>query len=84
MFIMHGYGLKEGKFFQQVFIRKLCIVYYCMNDLFGISVYNYDVFGEKFMSVHFYWPFIVSSEVMKSKYTVYLVLAAFLTAIWFV
>lgn len=56
-----------------------CFIY-CMNDLFGISVYSCMMFlGEIHVSALLLAIYCFLREVMKSKYTVYLVLAAFLT-----
>ena len=83
MYVHHAwiYGLKEGKIFSAgVYPEAMHCFIYCMNDLFGISVYSCMMFlGEIHVSALLLAIYCLLREVMKSKYTVYLVLAAFLT-----
>lgn len=83
MYVHHAwiYGLKEGKIFSAgIYPEAMHCFIYCMNDLFGISVYSCMMFlGEIHVSVLLLAIYCFLREVMKSKYTVYLVLAAFLT-----
>ena len=83
MYVHHAwiYGLKEGKIFSAgIYPEAMHCFIYCMNDLFGISVYSCMMFlGEIHVSALLLAIYCFLREVMKSKYTVYLVLAAFLT-----
>ena len=83
MYVHHAwiYGLKEGKIFSAgIYPEAMHCFIYCMNDLFGISVYSCLMFlGEIHVSALLLAIYCFLREVMKSKYTVYLVLAAFLT-----
>lgn len=83
MYVHHAwiYGLKEGKIFSSgIYPEAMHCFIYCMNDLFGISVYSCMMFlGEIHVSALLLAIYCFLREVMKSKYTVYLVLAAFLT-----
>lgn len=83
MYVHHAwiYGLKEGKIFSAgIYPEAMHCFIYCMNDLFGISVYSCMMFlGEIHVSALLLAVYCFLREVMKSKYTVYLVLAAFLT-----
>lgn len=83
MYVHHAwiYGLKEGKNFSAgIYPEAMHCFIYCMNDLFGISVYSCMMFlGEIHVSALLLAIYCFLREVMKSKYTVYLVLAAFLT-----
>lgn len=83
MYVHHAwiYGLKEGKIFSAgIYPEAMHCFIYCMNDLFGISVYSCMMFlGEIHVSALLLTIYCFLREVMKSKYTVYLVLAAFLT-----
>lgn len=83
MYVHHAwiYGLKEGKIFSAgIYPEAMHCFIYCMNDLFGISVYSCMMFlGEIHVSALLLALYCFLREVMKSKYTVYLVLAAFLT-----
>ena len=83
MYVHHAwiYGLKEGKIFSAgIYPEAMHCFIYCMNDLFGISVYSCMMFlGEIHVSALLLAIYCFFREVMKSKYTVYLVLAAFLT-----
>lgn len=83
MYVHHAwiYGLKEGKIFSAgIYPEATHCFIYCMNDLFGISVYSCMMFlGEIHVSALLLAIYCFLREVMKSKYTVYLVLAAFLT-----
>lgn len=82
MYVHHAwiYGLKEGKIFSAgIYPEAMHCFIYCMNDLFGISVYSCMMFlGEIHVSALLLAIYCFLREVMKSKYTVYLVLAAFL------
>lgn len=83
MYVHHAwiYGLKEGKIFSAgIYPEAMHCFIYCMNDLFGISVYSCMMFlGEIHVRALLLAIYCFLREVMKSKYTVYLVLAAFLT-----
>lgn len=83
MYVHHAwiYGLKEGKIFSAgIYPEAMHCFIYCMNDLFGISVYSCMMFlGEIHVSALLLAIYCFLREVMKSKYTVYLVLVAFLT-----
>ncbi|MBX9229824.1 hypothetical protein [Coprococcus catus] len=83
MYVHHAwiYGLKEGKIFSAgIYPEAMHCFIYCMNDLFGISVYSCMMFlGGIHVSALLLAIYCFLREVMKSKYTVYLVLAAFLT-----
>lgn len=83
MYVHHAwiYGLKKGKIFSAgIYPEAMHCFIYCMNDLFGISVYSCMMFlGEIHVSALLLAIYCFLREVMKSKYTVYLVLAAFLT-----
>ncbi len=83
MYVHHAwiYGLKEGKIFSAgIYPEAMHCFIYCMNDLFGISVYSCMMFlGEIHVSALLLAIYCFLREVMKSKHTVYLVLAAFLT-----
>lgn len=83
MYVHHAwiYDLKEGKIFSAgIYPEAMHCFIYCMNDLFGISVYSCMMFlGEIHVSALLLAIYCFLREVMKSKYTVYLVLAAFLT-----
>ena len=83
MYVHHAwiYGLKEGKIFSAgIYPEAMHCFIYCMNDLFGISVYSCMMFlGEIHVSALLLAIYCFLREVMKSKYTVYLVLAAILT-----
>ena len=83
MYVHHAwiYGLKEGKIFSAgIYPEAMHCFIYCMNDLFGISVYSCMMFlGEIHVSALLLAIYCFLREVMKSKYTVYLVLAPFLT-----
>lgn len=83
MYVHHAwiYGLKEEKIFSAgIYPEAMHCFIYCMNDLFGISVYSCMMFlGEIHVSALLLAIYCFLREVMKSKYTVYLVLAAFLT-----
>lgn len=83
MYVHHAwiYGLKEGKIFSEgVYPEAMHCFVYCMNVLFGIPVYSCLLFlGEIHASAFVVAVYCLFREVMKSKYTVYLVLAAFLT-----
>ena len=83
MYVHHAwiYGLKEGQIFSAgVYPEAMHCFIYSMNVLFGISVYSCMMFlGEIHVSALLVAIYCLLREVMKSKYTVYLVLAAFLT-----
>lgn len=83
MYVHHAwiYGLKEGKIFSEgVYPEAMHCFVYCMNVLFGIPVYSCLLFmGEIHVSALIVAVYCLFREVMKSKYTVYLILTAFLT-----
>lgn len=83
MYVHHAwiYGLKEGTIFiEGVYPEAMHCFIYCMNVMFGIPVYSCLLFlGEIHVSALLIAVYCLLREVMKSKYTVYFVLAAFLT-----
>ena len=83
MYVHHAwiYGLKEGNIFSEgVYPEAMHCFVYCMNVMFGIPVYSCLLFlGEIHASAFLVAVYCLFREVMKSKYTVYLILAAFLT-----
>ena len=83
MYVHHAwiYGLKEGKiFFAGVYPEAMHCFVYTMNIMFGISVYSVLLFlGEIHVITLLVAVYCLMREVMKSKYTTYLVLTAFLT-----
>ena len=81
MFIMHGSWGARGKDLSGRCLSEAmhCFVY-AMNVLFGIPVYSSLLFlGEIHTSAFLIAIYCLLREVMKSQYTVYLVLTAFLT-----
>lgn len=83
MYVHHSwiYGLKEGTIFSEgVYPEAMHCFVYCMNVLFGIPVYSSLMFlGEIHVTALLVAVYCLLREVMKSKYTVYVILAAFLT-----
>ena len=83
MYVHHAwiYGLQEGKIFLEgVYPEAMHCFIYAMNVLFGIPVYSSLLFlGEIHTSAFLIAIYCLLREVMKSQYTVYLVLTAFLT-----
>lgn len=83
MYVHHAwiYGLKEGNIFLEgVYPEAMHCFIYAMNVLFGIPVYSSLLFlGEIHASAFIIAIYCLLREVMKSKYAVYFVLAAFLT-----
>ena len=83
MYVHHAwiYGLKEGNIFSEgVYPEAMHCFVYCMNVMFGIPVYSCLLFlGEIHASAFLVAVYCLFREIMKSKYTVYFILAAFLT-----
>ena len=83
MYVHHAwiYGLKEGQIFSAgVYPEAMHCFIYTMNIMFGISVYSCQLFlGEIHVITLLAAVYCLFREVMKSKYTVYFILAAFLT-----
>ena len=83
MYVHHSwiYGLKEGTIFSEgVYPEAMHCFIYCMDVLFGIPVYSSLMFlGEIHVTALLIAVYCLLREVMKSKYTVYVILAAFLT-----
>ena len=83
MYVHHSwiYGLKEGTIFSAgVYPEAMHCFIYSMNALFGISIYSCLLFlGEIHVATLLVAVYCLFREIMKSKYTVYLILAAFLT-----
>lgn len=83
MYVHHAwiYGLKEGKIFSAgVYPEAMHCFIYTMNVLFGIPVYSCMLFlGEIHVITLLVAVYCLFREILKSKYTVYLILAAFLT-----
>lgn len=83
MYVHHSwiYGLKEGNIFSEgVYPEAMHCFIYCMDVLFGIPVYSSLLFlGEIHVTALLVAVFCLLREVMKSKYTVYVILTAFLT-----
>lgn len=83
LYVHHAwiYGLQEGKIFLEgVYPEAMHCFIYVMNVLFGIPVYSSLLFlGEIHTSAFLIAIYCLLREVMKSQYTVYLVLTAFLT-----
>ena len=83
MYVHHSwiYGLKEGTIFSAgVYPEAMHCFIYSMEALFGISVYSSLLFlGGIHVSALLVAIYCLFREVMKSRYTVYLILAAFLT-----
>lgn len=83
MYVHHSwiYGLKEGNIFSEgVYPEAMHCFIYCMDVLFGIPVYSSLMFlGEIHVMALLIAVYCLFREVMKSKYTVYVILAAFLT-----
>lgn len=83
MYVHHSwiYGLKEGQIFSEgVYPEAMHCFIYSMNVLFGIPIYNCLLFlGEIHVAALLAAVYCLFREVLKSKYTVYLILAAFLT-----
>mgnify|MGYP004523181553 FL=1 len=83
MYVHHSwiYGLKEGTIFSEgVYPEAMHCFIYCMDVLFGIPVYSSLMFlGEIHVTALLVAVYCLLREVMKSKYTVYVILAAFLT-----
>lgn len=83
MYVHHSwiYGLKEGTIFSAgVYPEAMHCFIYSMNALFGISIYSNLLFlGGIHVATLLVAVYCLFREIMKSRYTVYLVLAAFLT-----
>lgn len=83
MYVHHSwiYGLKEGTIFSEgVYPEAMHCFIYCMDVLFEIPVYSSLMFlGEIHVTALLVAVYCLLREVMKSKYTVYVILAAFLT-----
>lgn len=83
MYVHHAwiYGLKEGKIFSAgVYPEAMHCFIYTINIMFGIPVYSCLLFlGEIHVITLLVAVYCLFREVMKSKYTVYFILAAFLT-----
>lgn len=83
MYVHHSwiYGLKEGTIFSAgVYPEAMHCFIYSMNALFGISIYSSLLFlGGIHVATLLVAVYCLFREIMKSRYTVYLVLAAFLT-----
>ena len=83
MYVHHAwiYGLKEGKIFSAgVYPEAMHCFVYTMNIMFGISVYSVLLFlGEIHVITLLVAVYCLMREIMKSKYTAYLILTAFLT-----
>lgn len=83
MYVHHAwiYGLKEGEIFSAgVYPEAMHCFIYTMNILFGIPVYSCLLFlGEIHVTALLLAVYCLFREILKSKYTVYLILAAFLT-----
>ena len=82
MYVHHSwiYGLKEGNIFSEgVYPEAMHCFIYCMDVLFGIPVYSSMMFlGEIHVTALLVAVYCLFREVMKSRYTVYVILAAFL------
>ena len=82
MYVHHSwiYGLKEGNIFSEgVYPEAMHCFIYCMDVLFGIPVYSSMLFlGEIHVTALLVAVYCLFREVMKSRYTVYVILAAFL------
>ena len=82
MYVHHSwiYGLKEGNIFSEgVYPEAMHCFIYCMDVLFGIPVYSSMMFlGEIHVTALLVSVYCLFREVMKSRYTVYVILAAFL------
>lgn len=83
MYVHHAWisGLKDGTIFSAgVYPEAMHCFIYSINVLFGISVYNCLLFlGEIHIAALLVAVYCLFREVLRSKYTVYLILAAFLT-----
>lgn len=83
MYVHHAwiYGLKEGNIFSAgVYPEAMHCFIYSMDVLFGISIYSCLLFlGEIHVAALLVAVYCLFREILKSRYTVYLILAAFLT-----
>ena len=83
MYVHHAwiYGLKEGNIFSAgVYPEAMHCFIYSMDVLFGISIYSCLLFlGEIHVATLLVAVYCLFREILKSRYTVYLILAAFLT-----
>lgn len=83
MYVHHSWisGLKEGTIFSSgVYPEAMHCFIYSMNVLFGISVYSSLLFlGGIHVATLLAALYCMFREILKSRYTVYLILAAFLT-----
>ena len=83
MYVHHAwiYGLKEGQIFSAgVYPEAMHCFVYCMDALFGVSIYSCLLFlGEIHVTALLAAVYCLFRETLRSKYTVYLILAAFLT-----
>ena len=83
MYVHHAwiYGLKEGRIFSAgVYPEAMHCFVYCMDALFGVSIYSCLLFlGEIHVTALLAAVYCLFRETLRSKYTVYLILAAFLT-----
>lgn len=75
------YGLKEGQIFSAgVYPEAMHCFIYAMNIMFGIPIYSCLLFlGEIHVVTLLVAVYCLLREVMKSKYTAYFILTAFLT-----
>lgn len=83
MYVHHAwiYGLKEGQIFSAgVYPEAMHCFIYAMNIMFGIPIYSCLLFlGEIHVVTLLVAVYCLLREVMKSKYTAYFILTAFLT-----
>lgn len=80
-FIMPGStALRKAIFSRLAFTRRPCTALFSMDVLFGISIYSCLLFlGEIHVAALLVAVYCLFREILKSRYTVYLILAAFLT-----
>ena len=83
MYVHHAwiYGLKEGQIFSAgVYPEAMHCFIYAMNIMFGIPIYSCLLFlGEIHVVTLLVAVYCLLREVMKSKYTAYFIVTAFLT-----
>lgn len=83
MYVHHAwiYGLKEGQIFSAgVYPEAMHCFIYAINIMFGIPIYSCLLFlGEIHVVTLLVAVYCLLREVMKSKYTAYFILTAFLT-----